>query len=185
MTATFPPASDSVTSIDTSPALIAALRAGSSGALASAYRVYAPLVYRTAMRLCGSRTDAEDTVQEVFLALPETVRSYAGRGRFDAWLRTLAARQALMHLRRGRRRAEDVLADEHPASGDGGRPAHAAIDLASALAHLPDALRLVVVLKEMEGYSHEEIGRLLGISSGASRVRLSRALRLLRDHLRS
>ena len=161
--------------------LVARARAGSGDALGALYARHAAAVMSLAYRLCGSAADAEDVLHDVFLGLPEALRRYDERGSFTAWLRRVAARTALTRLRaQGRRR--EVPLDAH---GEWPREAEAesfgdrsAVE--RALAALPSTLRAVVVLKEMEGYSHAEIGALLGISAGASEVRLCRALKLLR-----
>lgn len=154
----------------------------SAPALERLYREFAPALYRLAYRLTSSREDAEDTVHDVFVGLPETLRGYKEQGRLGAWLRRVTARVALMRLRSGRRRREVMLHGDVPlAAAPPGGPD--AAGLHTALAALPDSLRHVVVLKEIEGYSHGEIADMLGISRVASRVRLMRALRQLRAML--
>jgi RNA polymerase sigma-70 factor, ECF subfamily len=163
------------------PRALAAARAGSPDALAVIYRAFGPALYGLALRLTGTRADAEDTVHDVFVGLPEALHRYEERGSLEAWLKRVTARVALMHQRARTRRREvplDSIADP-PAPSAGAR--HLGLDF--ALAALPPAQRAVVVLKEIEGYSHEEIGGLLGIRAGASRVRLVRAMRRLRQLL--
>jgi RNA polymerase sigma-70 factor (ECF subfamily) len=164
--------------------LITAARAGDAGALAALYTAHAQPLFAVAWRLTGSRADAEDVLHDVFVGLPEALRRYVERGSFAGWLRTVTARSALMRMRASRRRREvDVEgADDRPAAA-GDDAAEARADLQRAVAELPDSLRAVVVLKEIEGYTHAEIGALLGITPGASEVRLCRALRRLRERL--
>lgn len=153
----------------------------SEAALADLYRVHGRALFRLAYRLTGSKEDAEDVVHDVFVGLPEAMKGYEERGRLESWLKRITARVALMKLRGRRRRGEVRLEPEIAAS-----PAPAAADaiaLESAVAALPDKLRHVLVLKEVEGYSHREIGDMLGISALTSRVRLARALRRLRGTL--
>ena len=160
-----------------------ALRSGDPAALAQAYEEHAPAVRRIAWRILGNRPDTDDVVQDVFLGLPEAMRHYTEQGSFAAWLRTLTARTALLRLRRASRRREEPLVDEAPGHPGIREPADAIaarLTLAAALARLPDDLRLVFVLKEMEGYSHAEIATLLGIRVGTSEVRLHRAFKRLR-----
>jgi len=160
---------------------IEALRAGRPDALAALYREHGAALYRLAYRLTGSRHDAEDVVHDMFVGLPEALRRYEERGELAAWLKRVAARVALMRLRSRKRRREVGLDAAEPRtdppSGTDG------IALQTAVDALPDRLRVVLVLKEIEGYSHAEIGDLLGISAVASRVRLNRALRRLRKAL--
>ena len=160
-----------------------ALRSGDPAALGRAYEEHATDVRRIAWRILGNRTDTDDVVQDVFLGLPEAMRHYTEQGSFAGWLRTLAARTALLRLRRASRRREDPLDNEARANAGLHETADAIVarlTLTSAIARLPDELRLVFVFKEMEGYSHAEIASMLGIRVGTSEVRLHRALKRLR-----
>ena len=154
--------------------LVLNAREGDADALAA--------LFRLAYRLTGTRQDAEDVVHDVFVGLPEALARYEERGRLGAWLGRVTARVALMHQRRSRRRREIGLEDaaEIPgraaANGDGAA-------VWAALDTLPATQRAVLVLKEMEGYSHAEIAATLGITQVTSRVRLLRALRQMRRQL--
>jgi RNA polymerase sigma-70 factor (ECF subfamily) len=135
-----------------------------------------------AFRLTGSRDDAEDVLHDVFLGLPEALRRYEERGALESWLKRVTARIALSRIRSRERTREVALDDTLPvraASED-------QLDLLSvqrAIDALPDSLRVVFVLREVEGYTHAEIADLLNISIGASEVRLHRAVRALRRSL--
>lgn len=158
--------------------------AGHPDALAWLYERYAPVVHRAAYRLTASRADADDVLQDVFVGLPEALRQYGGRGSLEGWLRKVAVRTALMRIRGSSRRREVPLDDVSPAaprSDPGAGIDRAALE--SALAALPASLRVVFVLKEVEGYSHAEIAALLRIGEGASEVRLHRARKSLRTLL--
>ena len=157
-------------------------RAGSTRALGDLYGLYSPALFRLAYRLTGSSDDAEDVVHDVFVALPEALARYEERGRFDAWLRRLAARIALMKLRAGRRRASLQLEPDEAREGQPERDRQVG-ELQAAVDALPIPLRSVLVLKEIEGYSHSETAELLGISVVTSRVRLMRAMSRLRRAL--
>lgn len=162
-------------------ALAEQARAGSSGALGGLYRLFGPALFRLAYRLTGSKEDAEDVVHDVFVGLPEALERYEERGRLDAWLRRLTARVALMRLRSSRRRSEIRLENED--LGARGAPRDEGVALQAAVDTLPAPLRSVLVLKEIEGYSHSEIAEMLNISVITSRVRLVRARSRLRRML--
>lgn len=166
------------------PNAIAATRAGDPAALAELYGVHGESVRRVAWRILGDPDEAEEVVQDVFVGLPEALRHYREEGAFEPWLRTLAARTALMRLRAASRRRTVPLteADSVPVSSDADRLA-ARLTLAAAIAKLPEALRLVFVLREMEGHTHAEVAALLGIRTGTAEVRLHRAMRRLRKLL--
>ena len=158
--------------------LIGRVRRGDAQALAEVYRRHAPDLMGLAHRVTGSRADAEDIVHDVFVGLPEALERYEERGKVASWLRRLTVRRALTQRRRRRRyvplEAGAVARDDHTID----RTA-----LEGALRALPDKLRVVFVLREIEGYTHAEIAELLGIRRGTSEVRLHRAMRALRRKL--
>lgn len=165
--------------------LIARVRAGDADGLTELFRTYGQQVYETALRITGSSDEAEDVVQDVFIGLPEALPGYRGDGPLGAWIRRLATRTALLRLRHAKRRrrwhrraAQSAPSSEEPPA------VSARLTLQWGLRRMPDELRVVFVLKEVEGYSHAEIAALLGISEGASAVRLHRARRFLRERLK-
>jgi RNA polymerase sigma-70 factor (ECF subfamily) len=157
---------------------------GTYGALEALYAHCGQDLLRLAFHLLGSVDEAEDVVQEVFVGLPLAMRRYEERGAFRSWLRRLTARTALMQLRRRARRPTETLdsteARQHPSAQD---LVLERIDLQAAIASLPDALRSVFVLSQVEQFSHAEIAAMLGIRRGTSEVRLHRAIRRLRSLL--
>jgi RNA polymerase sigma-70 factor (ECF subfamily) len=161
--------------------LAAATRAGDMRALASLYRRYAQTLMAVAYRLLSSREDAEDVLHDVFVGLPEALRKYDERGRLESWLKRVTARVALSRLR-SERHGEDIDV-EMSATTHAPAAAEELITLDAAVAALPPSLRAVLVLKEIEGFSHAEIAGMLGISKGASEVRLHRAVAALRAML--
>lgn len=175
---------DAVDTSVTQAELIRRARAGDPTALAALYDRHGDALFRACRRLTGSAADADDLVHDLFVGLPEALGRYEERGTFEAWLERVAVRLALMHLRSKRRRREVPL---EAAAGTAARyrtdERIEGEDLDRALASLPDPLRAVFVLKQIEGYSHREIAKLLGITDGASRVRLNRALQALREAL--
>jgi RNA polymerase sigma-70 factor (ECF subfamily) len=160
------------------------IRAGSGEALADLYRVAGPRLYALAWRLTLNRADAEDAVHDLFVGLPRALERYREGGRFEAWLRRLLVRTALMRRRGEGRRAARDAAYALEADRGGSLPVPGADGEAERLlAALPEALRAVVVLREIEGMSHAEIARALGITEVTSRVRLARGLTRLRRML--
>lgn len=176
-----------VTDTNTQPsldALVDMTRAGSPTALGALYDLYAPRMLAVARRLTGSQDDAEDVVHDVFVGLPEALRRYDERGALPRWLTQVTARAALMRLRRVSQRREALLAEATViTSRDRADAQLERNELEQAIEQLPEPLRVVFVMREIEGFSHEEIAGLLDISPGASRVRLSRALTALRSTL--
>lgn len=161
--------------------LVLRVRRDSPAALAALYRRHGSMVYHVAYRFLASEQDAQDVLQDVFAGLPEALRRYEERGRFPYWLKRLAVRAALMALRATDRRREDRLPDSPTFASKAHDPGRVADYVATrrAIARLSDEQRVVLMLKQVEGYSHAEIGALLGISEGASAARLHRALKRL------
>ncbi|MHB1071010.1 MAG: RNA polymerase sigma factor, partial [Gemmatimonadaceae bacterium] len=120
-------------------------------------------------------------VHDIFVGLPEQLTRYVEIGAFGPWLRTLTIGLAHLHLRRDVRRGR-LLANKSLMNALSGatREPGTAIDVERAVASLPDRLRVVFVLKQWEGYAHDEIATMLNITPGTSRVRHLRALRVLR-----
>jgi len=157
--------------------LVRATRAGDMAALAELYRRFAPSLMAVAYRLLQSREAAEDVLHDVFVGLPEAVRKYDERGRFGAWLKQVTARVALSTLRH-----DETAARLNPAVAVAtNSDIDTRITLDAAVASLPASLRTVLVLKEIEGFTHAEVAAMLGISRGASEVRLHRAITALRE----
>lgn len=155
---------------------------GEADALGRIYELFGTSLYRLAYRLTGNAADAEDVVHDVFVGLPEALARYEERSAFEAWIKRVTARRALMTARARRRRRETGLDATSDVSG-AAAPVADRVALEAVVRALAPDLRAVVLLKEVEGYSHSEIGEMLGISAGASRVRLARALKRLRKAL--
>lgn len=158
--------------------------AGRRDALATLYERYAQDVYAVSLRLTGSRPDAWDVTHDVFVGLPEALRtSYEERGRFRSWLLKLTTRTALQKLRRRRshREVRFSLPRAPPRAGAEDRSLDR-IALQRAVETLEPGWRAVLLLRG-QGFSHAEIGDTLGISTGASRTRLYRARRELKRRL--
>src|SRR5262249_19356123 len=144
--------------------------------IAELYRRHADALLAVAYRLLLSRADAEDVVHDLFVGLPEALGKYEERGRMESWLKRIVVRLALSRLRMKRH----VALDESTHCGVVPSDPVNRVAIQRALTQLSPSLRAVLVLKEVEGFSHAEIASMLGISVAASEVRLHRALRRLR-----
>jgi len=160
--------------------LVLLVAGGDLAGLGALYDRYASMLLAVAYRLLMSQADAEDVVHDVFLGLPEALRRYEERGALAGWLKRVTVRVALSRVRHDEVRATQVL---DPSFAAPPRDVAVEMDLSAAVALLPPSLRAVLVLKEVEGYSHAEIADMVGISVAASKVRLHRALRALRGLL--
>ncbi len=160
--------------------LVERLRAKDPEAFAWLYDRYAGLLFRIGYSLLGDTSEAEDLVHDVFLGLPRALVTFEGRGSFEGWLKRVATRTGLMKLRharsrdtRTRRWSWALPRFERPPDLDSG------LDLEAALGEVSPTLRAAFVLREMQGYSYEEVADLLGISMSAAKVRVLRARRIL------
>src|SRR5256886_3836073 len=150
-------------------------------------------VYSLALRLTGNPDDAAEVAQETYLRLLRSIKSFRGEAKFSTWLYRVTSSVAITSLRkRARRRHEVPLGNEEwqdwqaPASGDPGAELdrrQLAERLDSALLTLPAGYRAVVVMRDVYGFSLEEVGNQLGISEGAAKVRLHRARQKLKGML--
>jgi len=162
-------------------------RSGDAEAFETVYRAHAGRVYALCLRMAGDAGHARELVQDVFIRTWEKLGTFRGESAFGTWLHRLAVNVVLMDRRLAARRAEDRLEDD---GGDVERPiaAHQApaglrMDLEQAIAALPPMARQVLVLFDVEGYEHQEIGAMLGIAAGTSKAHLFRARRMLREKL--
>jgi RNA polymerase sigma-70 factor (ECF subfamily) len=160
--------------------LVERLRAKDPEAFAWLYDRYAGLLFRIGYSLLGDTSEAEDLVHDVFLGLPRALLTFEGRGSFEGWLKRVATRTGLMKLRQARSRTTRARhwswalpRFQRPPDVD------TAMDLEAALAEVRPKLRAAFVLREVQGYSYEEVADLLGISIGAAKVRVLRARRML------
>ena len=158
---------------------------------------FAPLVYAQSMRLLGDADEAEGVLQQTFIKACDKLDTYEGRSSLGSWLYRIATNEALMLLRRRTPHvalddvAETIQADELPQRTTPWRldPATAALDgelraeLEKALAALPEGLRVVFTLREIQGLSTEETATMLGLGESAVKVRLHRARLRLRELL--
>ncbi|MFL5540856.1 MAG: RNA polymerase sigma factor [Longimicrobiaceae bacterium] len=157
---------------------------GDAHAFARLYREHAGRVHALARRMAGDQ-DADELTQDVFVRAWEKLRTFRGESAFGTWLHRLAVNLILAkraaHARRRSRDAGDEALEWTPA-----RPAtpELGMDFEKALERLPDGAREIFVLFDVEGYRHEEIAELLGVSVGTSKSQLHRARMILREHLR-
>jgi RNA polymerase sigma-70 factor (ECF subfamily) len=176
------------------PELIRAAANRDAAAYEAIYRAYHRPVYTLIRRLIASAATADDIFQEVFVEILRSLGAYTGQGPLGAWIRSIAVSKCLMYLRSPWNRSQLWLDAEtgeegvtHPALIDAApRPdtqVPAATDLERALESLPALSRTVVWLHDVEGYTHTEIGRLLGYTTSFSKSQLARAHLRLRELL--
>ena len=157
---------------------------GDPEAVRSLYERYSPRVYAVVRRVVGDAHLAEDCAQEVWIRVFKALGSFRGDARFSTWVHRIAVNAALQEVRGSearRRREERAVSDRvvEPPSGD----PLLRRNLERALDRLPAGMRRVIILHDVEGYTHEEIGRMLGIASGTSKSQLFKARAKMREML--
>jgi len=168
-------------------------RLASSGNLAAfelIYERYHRRTYSLCLRMTSSQTEAEDLTQEVFIQLFRKIGSFRGDSAFSTWLHRLTVNQVLMHFRRrsvkNEKTSEDGEMPEQTVRGTANPSKMQVVDriaLKNAIAELPNGYRNVFLLHDVEGFEHEEVARMMGISVGTSKSQLHKARLKLRTLL--
>jgi len=171
-------------------ALVERCRAGDLAAFETIYRAHAGRLYSVACRVLGNPTDAEDLLQEIFLAAHRKLETFRGESALGTWLYRLAMNLCLDHLRSRATRSgqvTDPLDDEYGLDDSGSRRLAertvARMDLERAMAQLPEGCRTAFVLHDVEGLEHREIADILGIAEGTSKSQVHKARMRLRAML--
>jgi RNA polymerase sigma-70 factor (ECF subfamily) len=157
---------------------------GDARAIRTLYDRYAPRVYAVVRRIAGDDDAAQDYAQEAWIRAIRALPTFRGDARFSTWLHRIAVNAALQALRKSesRNKREAPAGEDVPMA-----PIHADSllqrRLERALDGLPEGMRRVLILHDVEGYTHEEIGDVLGVTAGTSKSQLFKARAKMRDML--
>lgn len=165
--------------------LIAQCRAGDRDAHFRLYNLYARSMYNVARRIVGD-DDGEDVLQEAFVSAFRSLHHYRGDAPFGAWLKRIVVNKAINVLHKRRNERIPDREDWDVAAPEASEPAADELSVARvrrAIEALPDGYRTVLTLYLIEGYDHEEIGQILGVSESTSKSQLSRAKNKLKELL--
>ena len=167
--------------IETDEALIERITAdGSEPAFRELFKRHTPRLLQFVMRILGSAAaEAEDVVQETWVKAAPALKTFRGESSFGTWLCGIGLNTSLEQLRRVSRRSREQSMGEMDLAGRTLR-ADDRMDLDWAIAKLPPGGRSVLVLHDVEGFTHDEIARLLGIAEGTSKAQLFKARRTMR-----
>jgi RNA polymerase sigma-70 factor (ECF subfamily) len=168
-------------------ALVERCRRGELGAFEEIYRAHAARLFGLIHRMVGNAADAEDLLQEVFLAAHRKLDGFRGESALGTWLYRLATNHCLDYLRSRAAKSgqmTDAIEDE-PMIADAGSRAIAEstvskMDLERALAQLPQGCRAAFLLHDVEGLEHREVADALGIAEGTSKSQVHKARLKLR-----
>jgi RNA polymerase sigma-70 factor (ECF subfamily) len=147
------------------------------------YEMHKGRVFALCVRLCSDRDMAEDLAQEAFVMAWRKLSSFRGDSAFGSWLYRITTNTVLSYLRKQKPFRNMLDVDEIEEQGQK-EDIGLRMTLDDAIAGLPDGARAVFVLYSLEGYTHDEIGSLLGIAQGSSKAQLHRARQLLQAKLK-
>jgi len=180
------------------PDILQRLRAGDPHAFKDVVDAYSPRVYRLALSMLRDPDEAEDVLQETFLSVYRGLGTFRGDSGLGTWIYRIATNASLMRLRRRRRDAAYLqeppddgsdLAVTPPVADWAWDPERAALTgeirqvMDEAVGELSEGLRLVFLLRDVEGLSTAEVADTLGLTEAAVKSRLHRARLFLRDRL--
>ncbi len=160
-------------------------RQGNGQAQFRLYKLYYKSMYSVSLRILNNEMEAEDVMQEAFLKAFKKIDTYKGEVSFGAWLKKIVVNRSLDELKKRKVQFEEV--SEKNSHVVDCQPDGKQVDLAlikKAIRELPDGYRVVLSLYLIEGYDHDEISQILGISNSASRTQLLRAKNKLRESLK-
>jgi RNA polymerase sigma-70 factor, ECF subfamily len=182
--------------------LIGRLKERDEQAFNEIVRLYGDKVFSLVYRMIGNRAEAEDIAQEVFITVFKTIDGFRGEAKFSTWLLRVAANQCKNRIKYLARRATDPEGlDEGPASAGQQVPQMAQLSgqisrpdalmeaaeldglMQKAIAGLDEEQRLLVVLRDVEEMSYEEIGEVTALPEGTIKSRLHRARMAIKDFL--
>ena len=173
--------------------LVRAAAGGDTEAFARLVRTYENKIYSLAFRMCGSADDASDIAQEAFLAAWRGLPSFRGDSGFATWLYRLTSNAAIDYLRRQKKQRGDMSLDDEelgldavdtaPGPQDAAERTEVRSVVAAGLQELSEGHRQVLVLREIQGLSYEEIADVLEVDLGTVKSRISRARSALRKIL--
>jgi RNA polymerase sigma-70 factor, ECF subfamily len=168
---------------------------GDASAFEHIYRLHSGAVHRLCLRMVRNSTEADDLTQDIFLQVFRKIRTFRGEAAFSTWLHRLAVNIVLMRLRKKTPAQTSLEEATEPDEASGKRPKDLGehdprltglldgINIDRALKQLPPDYRLIFVLRDVQGYHHNEISEILGCSVSNSKSRLHRARMRLRQWL--
>ncbi|VAX15581.1 RNA polymerase sigma-70 factor [hydrothermal vent metagenome] len=176
--------------------LIARVKKGDYDAFERLVRKYEARIFHHCLKFLNNQDEAEDILQETFLQVYKSLDSFRGEAAFSTWLIKIATNNCLMRIRK--KKKVDIVSIDKPIEIDGSQLPREIVDwsknpfsqvsndeiravLDQAISGLPEDKRVILVLKDVEGFSNIEIAQMLGISVAAVKSRLHRARLYVRD----
>lgn len=174
--------------------IVEACKRGDRKAQFELYRLYSKAMYNISLRMLGSVENAEDVLQNSFIDVFSKLDSFRFESSVGAWIKRIVINNCINYLKKRRLEFSELTENsafvptEDHSSGSIFSASDSPLDVAKiqkAIQQLPDGYRVVFTLYAMEGYDHEEIGSILGVTEATSKSQYSRAKAKLRDILQS
>jgi RNA polymerase sigma-70 factor (ECF subfamily) len=162
-------------------------KAGSHAAFEALYRMHLGRVYGICMRILSDRSRAEEVTQKIFIHVWMKLQSLRSDSRFSSWLNRLSVNMIFDELKLTGGKNDPSIPEEQTGLADASsfEPDHdLRLDLNSAIDSLPRQARLIFVMHDLAGFTHEEIAQAMNLAAGTCKAQLSRARRILREVLK-
>ncbi|QCK16024.1 RNA polymerase sigma factor [Mangrovivirga cuniculi] len=166
--------------------LIDQCREGDRKAQYELYKLYSKAMLNTAFRIVGEKQAAEDVVQDSFIKAFNNLYAFEGRSRFGAWLKRIVVNESLQVLKKSKIEfvGDEQIGDKPDYESEEGYLSEVDVEsVKKCLEKLPDGFRVVLSLYLMEGYDHNEIGEILGISPNTSKTQYMRGKKKLKESI--
>lgn len=174
--------------------LIERASSGDGAAFSELMSMHERRMYAVALRMCSNREDAQDCLQDAMLRIFRSIGSFKGQSSFSTWVYRITMNTCLDELRRRKSRGAaslDSLLDSgwSPSDGENMPEKHAVVSeqrrvIDRAIAELPEDMRSAVVMRDVQGFSYDEIAEVLDTNIGTIKSRISRGREKLRQILR-
>ncbi len=151
------------------------------------YMLYSRAMYNSCLRITNNQEDAMDVLQEAFISAFNSLGSYKGEAAFGAWLKKIVVNKAINHVKKKQLISSSFNVDIHDVHNeeiyDDSEYVYTPEKIKEAVKKLPEGYRMVFSLYLMEGYDHQEIADILGITVSTSKSQYNRAKNKLREML--
>ena len=162
--------------------LVKAFKDGDEGAFDIIFEKYHVPVYSICYRFTRNEADARELTQDVFIKVYRNLRRFNERSKFFTWVYRITVNTCISFKRRNR--SLPPIPASEPRRDPVGQRVRLKIAIDDALKRLPERQRMAFVLRHYQGYTFDEIGEIMGITTGAAKANHYQAVRKLRDYLR-
>ncbi len=167
--------------------IIAEIKSGNQESFRVLYNRFAPLFKGIAYRYVGSADESNDVIQEAFIKIYKNLNSYSFKGSFEGWMKRIVVNCSLEYITKRKKitfEPEALLLDKSCSSWELPVSEMSVQEIVELINKLPTGYRTIFNLSVVEGYTHKEISKQLGISEGASRSQLTKAKGKLKELLK-